>query len=54
MKMLAAFVFLIGFAGLAWAGVSAPAPAPEMSAGILGMTLAAGGAIYLIKRRNRD
>lgn len=28
-------------------------PAPEMSAGILGMTLAAG-VLYLIKRRNRS
>jgi hypothetical protein len=27
-------------------------PAPEMSAGVLGMTLAAG-VLYLLKRRNR-
>jgi hypothetical protein len=51
MKILAAFVFLIGFASSAWAG-SAPAPSPEMTAGVIGMTLA-GGLLYLVKRRNR-
>jgi LPXTG-motif cell wall-anchored protein len=29
-----------------------PGPGPEMSAGVLGMALAAG-VLYLIKRRNR-
>jgi hypothetical protein len=33
-------------------GTISAAPGPEMSAGVLGMTLAAG-VLYLIKRRNR-
>jgi hypothetical protein len=48
--------FLISFAGSAWATGSTTGvhvgPGPEISAGILGMTLA-GGVVYLIKRRNR-
>ena len=45
-------LFLISIAGSAWAG-AAPAPGPEMSAGVIGMTLAAG-VVYLIKRRKRS
>lgn len=43
-------VFLISLAGSACAQVQAPGP--EMSAGIVGMTLAAG-VVYLINRRKR-
>jgi hypothetical protein len=58
------FTTLVSLAAPAWAQ-SAPAggsggkptpvvgPGPEMSAGVLGMTLAVG-VIYFIKRRNRD
>ena len=52
MKILSSLFFLICFAGSAWAGPLA-APGPEMSAGIVGMTLAAG-VVYLIKRRKRS
>ena len=51
MKILSSLVFSFCFAGSAWAGQ--PAPGPEMSTGLIGMTLAAG-AIYLIKRRKRS
>jgi hypothetical protein len=51
MKILGSLFFLISLVGSAWAG-SAVAPGPEMSAGIVGMTLAAG-VVYLIKRRQR-
>ena len=51
MRIFASLAFLIGLAGSAWASPSL-APAPEMSAGIVGMTLAAG-VVYLIKRRNK-
>src|SRR5215469_55579 len=51
MRILTSLAFLIGLAGSAWASVGAPAP--EMSAGILGMTMAAG-VVYLIKRRRRS
>lgn len=52
--------FLISLAGSALAQTAATStvahvrvgPGPEMSAGVLGMTLAAG-VLYLIKRRNR-
>lgn len=49
--------FLISLAGPALAAVAPVAstrvgPGPEMSAGVLGMVLAAG-MLYLIKRRNR-
>jgi hypothetical protein len=50
MKILTGFVFLMCLGGTAWATVSAPAP--EMDAGILGMTVAVG-AIYLMKRFKR-
>jgi len=49
MKIFTGLFFLISIAGSAWAGV-AQAPGPEMSAGVIGMTLAAG-VVYLIKRR---
>jgi len=52
MKIFGSFFFLISFAGSAWAGTPA-APGPEMSAGVIGMTLAAG-VVYLIKRRKRS
>ena len=45
-------LFLISIAGSAWAA-GAPAPGPEMSAGAIGMTLAAG-VVYLIRRRKRS
>jgi hypothetical protein len=51
MKIFTSLVFLISLGGSAWA-IDAPAPGPEMSAGIVGMTLAAG-VVYLIKRRNK-
>jgi len=52
MKILGSVFFLISITGSAWA-VAAPAPGPEMSAGVIGMTLAAG-VVYLIKRRKRS
>ena len=54
MKILGGLFFLIILAGSVWAGgaVTTIAPGPEMSAGIVGMTLAAG-VVYLIKRRKR-
>ncbi len=52
MKIFGSLFFLISLAGSAWA-VAAPAPGPEMSAGVIGMTLAAG-VVYLIKRRKRS
>jgi hypothetical protein len=54
MKILGSFFFLISLVGSAWAGTAAVgAPGPEMSAGVIGMTLAAG-VVYLIKRRKRS
>jgi hypothetical protein len=55
MKIFTSLVFLISLVGLAWAGYGTPAvaPGPEMSAGVVGMTLAAG-VVYLIKRRKRS
>jgi len=52
MKIIASILFLVSLAGSAWAGFTAGAPGPEMSAGVIGMTLAAG-ALYFIKRRKR-
>lgn len=52
MKIFTGFLFLISLAGSAWA-IPATGPGPEMSAGVVGMTLAAG-VIYLIKRRKRS
>jgi hypothetical protein len=54
MKILSSLFFLIGLSESAWAGLgTAPAPGPVMSAGLVGMTLAAG-VVYLIKRRKRS
>jgi hypothetical protein len=56
MKVLSSVFFLISLVESAWAGVGPgfnPAAGPEMSAGIVGMTLAAG-MVYLIKRRKRS
>jgi hypothetical protein len=52
MRIITGILFLVGLAGFAWAGGTSSAPGPEMSAGIVGMTLAAG-VVYLIKRRKR-
>jgi hypothetical protein len=53
MKILGSLFFLISLVGSAWAGTPIPAaPGPEMSAGLVGMTLAAG-VVYIIKRRKR-
>ena len=56
---LAASVISLAGSALAHTAAAAPAahhvrvgPGPEMSAGVLGMVLAAG-MLYLIKRRNR-
>jgi hypothetical protein len=49
-KIFSSLFFLVCLGGSAWATVGAPGP--EMSAGIVGMTLAAG-VVYLIKRRKR-
>jgi hypothetical protein len=52
-KIFSCIFILIGLAGSSWAGPTTPtAPGPALSAGVIGMTLAAG-VIYLIKRRNR-
>ena len=45
------FLFLVSLAGSAWA-VPVGAPGPEITSGILGMTMAAG-VVYLINRRKR-
>ncbi len=50
MKLLSALIFLMGLASSASA-INA-APAPEMTSGILGLSLA-GGIVYLINRRKR-
>jgi hypothetical protein len=52
MKIFTSLFFLICLGGSAWAQL-APVPGPEMSAGIVGMTLAAG-VVYFIKRRQRS
>jgi hypothetical protein len=51
MKIFTGLFFLICLGGSAWA--QSVAPAPEMDAGILGIT-AAAGAIYLMKRFKRS
>jgi hypothetical protein len=53
MRALSSLILLVSFAGSALAGPTAVAPGPEMSAGVIGMTLAAG-VVYLIKRRKRS
>ena len=53
MKIFTSLAFLISLAGPAAAVVlGAAVPGPEMSAGVVGMTLAAG-VVYLIKRRGK-
>jgi hypothetical protein len=53
MKILSSSaIFLICLTGAAWA-VPAPGPGPEISSGIIGLTLAAG-VVYLINRRKRS
>jgi hypothetical protein len=53
MNIFTSLFFLLSLAGSAWAGFTpGVAPGPEMSAGIIGMTLAAG-VVYLLKRRKR-
>jgi hypothetical protein len=52
-KIFCSLFFLISLAGPAAAVVvGVPVPGPEMSAGVVGMTLAAG-VVYLIKRRRK-
>jgi hypothetical protein len=51
MKIFTSLFFLICLGESAWAQVSVPGP--EMSAGVIGMTLAAG-VVYLITRRKRS
>jgi hypothetical protein len=51
-KIIGSFFFLISLVGSAWA-ITVAAPGPEMSAGVIGMTLAAG-VVYLIKRRKHS
>jgi hypothetical protein len=53
MKILSGLFFSISLVGSAWADGAVPAPGPEMSAGVIGMTVAAG-VVYLIKRRKRS
>jgi hypothetical protein len=54
MKVFTSIFFLISLIESATAGgTTRIAPGPEMSAGIIGMTLAAG-VVYLIKRRKRS
>jgi hypothetical protein len=45
-------IFLACLTGSAWAITPAGAPGPEITSGILGMTMAAG-LVYLINRRKR-
>jgi hypothetical protein len=52
MRIFTGLFFLVSLGSSAWAAV-AQAPGPEMSAGVVGMTLAAG-VVYLIKRRKRS
>jgi LPXTG-motif cell wall-anchored protein len=52
MKIFTSLFFLVSLASSAWAATPI-APGPEMSAGIVGMTLA-GGVVYLLKRRKRS
>jgi hypothetical protein len=55
MKVFSSLFFLISLIGSAWAGGTATvgADGPEMAAGVVGMTLAAG-LVYLIRRRKRS
>jgi hypothetical protein len=51
MKIFTSLFFLVILGGSAWAA-AVSVPGPEMSAGVVGMTLAAG-VVYLIKRHKR-
>jgi LPXTG-motif cell wall-anchored protein len=55
MKVFSSLFFLISLIGSAWAGgpPTVGADGPEMAAGVVGMTLAAG-LVYLIRRRKRS
>jgi hypothetical protein len=53
MKIITGLFLLFSFAASASAGGTIGAPGPEMSGGVVGMTLAAG-VVYLIKRRKRS
>jgi LPXTG-motif cell wall-anchored protein len=54
MKVFSSLFFLISLIGSAWAGAeTVGADGPEMAAGVVGMTLAAG-LVYLIRRRKRS
>jgi hypothetical protein len=46
------FIFLVSLAGSAWSAPALGAPGPEITSGIIGMTMA-GGLVYLINRRKR-
>jgi hypothetical protein len=52
-RIITSILFLVCLSGSAWAGVLPPVPAPEIDAGILGMS-AAAGVIYLLQRRKRS
>jgi hypothetical protein len=52
MKVVTSILFLVCLSGSAWA-VPAAGPAPEIDAGILGMS-AIAGVIYLLQRRKRS
>jgi hypothetical protein len=52
MTIPSSVILLVSLAGSALAGFTAVAPGPEMSAGVIGMTLAVG-VVYLIKSRKR-
>jgi hypothetical protein len=51
MRIITSILFLVCLSGSAWA--TPPVPAPEIDAGILGMS-AAAGVIYLLQRRKRS
>ena len=53
MRIITSILFLVCLSGSAWASLAAPVPAPEIDAGILGMS-AVAGVIYLLQRRKRS
>jgi hypothetical protein len=52
MKVISSLFFFMSLVGSASAGGTVGADGPEMAAGVIGMTLAAG-VVYLIKRRRK-
>jgi hypothetical protein len=52
-RIVTGILFLVCLSGSAWASLAVPVPAPEIDAGILGMS-AAAGVIYLLQRRKRS